>query len=259
MPPIFRSASCTFTARALARTIRTVLPILALALAACQGPPPAAGDEARVQSLDTPRARASYMVGLDLAATVEPIKDEVDLALVEQALRDKLAGRAPLLDAPTLEATRTQFSAHLRQRRQAAQAELAAANLRAGERFLADNAARPGVQRTASGLQYQVLRPGTGARPRPVDTVRVNYAGTLLDGSEFENTWALDHPAEFALGQVMPGLREAIVLMPAGSRHRVWIPAALAYGEAGVPGSIGPNSTLVFEIELLDVARAPAP
>jgi FKBP-type peptidyl-prolyl cis-trans isomerase len=102
-----------------------------------------------------------------------------------------------------------------------------------------------------------VLKPGTGPRPGPADTVRVNYAGTLLDGREFESTWKLDHPAEFALGQVMPGLREAIVLMPTGSRHRVWIPAALAYGEAGVPGTIEPNSTLVFEIELLAVASAP--
>jgi FKBP-type peptidyl-prolyl cis-trans isomerase len=245
------------------RAARVIQPRAALALAAaavlaaCQGTAPPAPDGARVQSLDTPRARASYMVGLDLADNVAPVRDEVDLAIVEQALRDKLAGRTPLLDAQALARTREEFTTHLRQRRLAEQATLAADNQRAGERFLAANAAKPGVRRTASGLQYQVLRAGDGPRPRASDTVRVHYAGRLLDGREFENTWKLDHPAEFPLGQVMPGLREALTLMATGSRHRVWIPAAQAYGEAGVPGSIAPNSTLVFEIELLEVAAAP--
>jgi FKBP-type peptidyl-prolyl cis-trans isomerase len=236
---------------------RSALALVILAvLAGCQSPQRPA-DVARVERLQTPRERASYMVGLDVARTLEPIKDEVDLAIVEQAVHDALAGRKPLLDAAALERTRTEFSTHLQGVREAQHRAQAAQNLRAGEAFLAGNASKPGVQRTASGLQYLVLRPGTGPRPGPADTVRVNYAGTLLDGSEFESTWKLDHPAEFALGQVMPGLREAITLMPTGSRYRVWIPAAQAYGEAGVPGSIAPNSTLVFEIELLAVADAP--
>ena len=237
---------------------KTALSLLILAcLAACQRDPDTTDDTRRTAGLATPRERASYMVGLDLARQLEPIKDEVDLAIVEQAVRDRLAGRDSPLDEKALEATRAQFTAHLRDQRQAKLATLAADNLRAGERFLELNATQPGVQRTASGLQYREMRPGTGARPKPGDTVRVNYSGALLDGREFENTWKVDHPAEFALGQVMPGLREAITLMPTGSRYRVWIPSALAYGEAGVPGTIEPHSTLVFEIELLEVAQSP--
>jgi len=234
---------------------RVLTAVILATLAGCQAPPPPAAT--RVERLQTPRERASYMVGMDVARTLAPIKDEVDMAIVEQAVHDALAGRKPLLDAAALERTRTQFTTQLQAKRETQHQAEAAENLRAGERFLAGNAKKAGVQHTASGLQYQILKAGTGARPGPADTVRVNYAGTLLDGREFESTWKLDHPAEFALGQVMPGLREAIVLMPTGSRYRVWIPAALAYGEAGVPGAIAPNSTLVFEIELLEVAKAP--
>lgn len=235
---------------------RVLTAVILATLAGCQAPSPPAATQ-RVERLQTPRERASYMVGMDVARTLAPIKDEVDMAIVEQAVHDALAGRKPLLDAPALERTRSEFTTQLQARREAQHKAEAAENLRAGERFLADNANKPGVQHTDSGLQYQVLEAGSGARPGPADTVRVHYAGTLLDGREFESTWKLDHPAEFALGQVMPGLREAIVLMPTGSRYRVWIPAALAYGEAGVPGAVGPNSTLVFEIELLEVAKAP--
>ena len=237
---------------------RTVLTAVILAaLAGCQPQPTTPVATTRVERLQTARERASYMVGMYVARTLAPIKDEVDMAIVEQAVHDALAGRKPLLDAPALERTRTEFTSQLQAKRETQRKAEAVDNLRAGERFLAANASKPGVRHTASGLQYQVLKAGTGVRPGPADTVRVNYAGTLLDGTEFESTWKLDHPAEFALGQVMPGLREAIVLMPTGSRYRVWIPAALAYGEAGVPGAIAPNSTLVFEIELLEVAKAP--
>lgn len=207
--------------------------------------------------LATPRQRASYMVGADIARNLAPIRDEIDLDIVEQAVRDALEGRPSRLDAAQLAQTREAFTAHLRTQREAQQAREAARNLSEGEAFLAANAKRKDVQRTASGLQYQVLVAGRGARPRANDTVRVNYLGRRLDGREFENTWAIDHPAELALGQVMPGWREALTLMPVGSRYRVWIPAKLAYGERGVPGTIGPNSTLVFEIELLAVAQAP--
>ena len=169
---------------------------------------PATDAAASQPPLDTARKRASYMVCVDLARDLKPIRDEIDLALVEQALRDALEGRPSRLDAAQLERTR--------------------------EAFLADNAKREGVQRTASGLQYQVLVAGRGARPKADDTVRVNYVGRHLDGREFENTYAVDHPAELALGQVMPGWREALTLMPVGSKYRIWLPSKLAYGDRGV-------------------------
>lgn len=112
---------------------------------------------------------------------------------------------------------------------------------------------------TASGLQYQVMRAGKGAHPKANDTVRVNYLGRLLDGSKFESTYDTDHPAEFVLAQVMPGWTEGVQLMTPGSQYRFWIPAKLAYGERGMAGQIEPNSVLVFEIELLEIAGEGTP
>ncbi|MBL8297397.1 MAG: FKBP-type peptidyl-prolyl cis-trans isomerase [Rhodanobacteraceae bacterium] len=228
-------------------------------LAACRGggnaapaassPVPAARSE-----LTTDRERASYMVGLDLAKNVAPVKDEVDIELVVQALRDAHAGKPALLDPAQTDAVRKQFTQSLRDKRDQAQAAQAAENRDRGAAFLADNAKQAGVAVTASGLQYHVLRAADGPRPQASDTVRLNYIGSLLDGQVFEDTYAIDHPASFALNQVMPGLQEAIQLMPVGAKYRFWLPASLAYAERGVPGQIGPNATLVFELELLEIA-----
>lgn len=225
---------------------------LLLLLAACQPEKPPV--TASVTRLDTEKQRVSYMVGLDVARNLQPIKDEIDLAIVDQAVRHALAGDKPLLDQAAVDATRQRFTEHLRQKREAEQQALAARNQREGEAFLASNGRKPNVHSTASGLQYQVLRAGSGARPGASDTVRVNYIGSLLDGREFENTYAIDHPAEFPLNQVMPGWREAMPLMQVGGKYRFWIPARLAYGDRGVPGTIEPNATLVFEVELLAIA-----
>jgi len=226
---------------------------LSLALVACQSKQSTA--PARVTALESEQQRVSYMVGLDIARNLEPIKDELDLAIVDQAIRDALAKKKPLLDQAALEATRASFTAHLREKREAEQKALAVKNLSEGETFLATNAKQPNVQSTASGLQYKVLTAGTGPKPAADATVRVNYIGKLLDGREFENTYAIDHPAEFPLAQVMPGWREGLTLMPVGSKYRLWIPATLAYGERGVPDTIGPNATLVFDVELLAIAE----
>ena len=230
---------------------------LSLALVACQSKQSA--EPARITQLETEQQRVSYMVGLDVAHNLTPIKDEIDLAIVDQAIRDALAGQKPLLDKAALDATRERFTAHLRGKRDAEWRERAANNQSEGDAFLARNAKQPNVQTTGSGLQYEVLKAGNGAKPAADATVRVNYIGKLLDGREFENTYAIDHPAEFPLAQVMPGWREGLTLMPVGSKYRLWIPAALAYGERGVPGTIAPNSTLVFEIELLAIAGQGAP
>ena len=115
------------------------------------------------------------------------------------------------------------------------------------------------MQTTASGLQYQVLEAGKGEKPTADDVVRVHYKGTLLDGTEFDSSYERGEPAMFALAQVVPGWQEGIALMPVGSKYRLWIPSELAYGELGTPnGEIGPNSTLVFEVELLEIVDVPA-
>ena len=242
----------------MSRPMLLLVPFAGLMLSACH---PAGGDGAAAaaaaapRELATERDRASYVVGLDLARNVEPVRDEVDIELVVQALRDAHAGR-PLLDAPQADAARRQFTQHLRERREIRQAALAAKNRDGGAAFLARNAKETGVGVTASGLQYRTIRAADGPKPAAADTVRVNYVGSLLDGRVFEDTYAIDHPASFALNQIMPGLGEALQLMPVGAKYRFWLPSELAYGEHGLPGQIEPNATLVFEVELLEIASA---
>jgi len=232
--------------------------IAVLFLGACHAPAETASTSSAAEparrELVSERDRASYVVGLDLAKNVAPVKDEVDIEFVVQALRDAHAGKPTLLDPAQADAARQQFTQHLREQRERQQVALSAKNREAGAAFLATNANVQGVSTTASGLQYRVLRNASGPRPNAADTVRVNYIGSLLDGQSFENTYAIDHPASFALGQVMPGLGEAIRLMPVGAKYRFWLPAELAYAERGLPGQIEPNATLVFEIELLEIA-----
>jgi FKBP-type peptidyl-prolyl cis-trans isomerase FkpA/FKBP-type peptidyl-prolyl cis-trans isomerase FklB len=234
--------------------------VLGVTLAACSQPandvavvPPAG----KTTTLTVERQQVSYLVGLDVARTLQPIKDEIDMAIVEQAIRDSLSGTEPLLDEAQAEQVRQRFAAHLRDKREAEFKALAAKNQALGDSFFAENATRPGVQTTASGLQFQQLRAGKGAHPTATDTVRVDYNGTLLDGTTFDDTYAIDHSATLALNQVMPGWSEGVQLMTVGSKYKLWVPAKLAYGEAGKPGEIEPNAPLVFEVELLEIAGQP--
>ncbi|MBT2745809.1 MULTISPECIES: FKBP-type peptidyl-prolyl cis-trans isomerase [unclassified Lysobacter] len=205
------------------------------------------------------KARISYIVGRDFAANIEPIRGELDTELVLRAIRDAQAGRASLFDEAQSKKIREGFSEHLRGAHDAQVKAVAARNLETGAAFLKKNAQVAGVETTASGLQYQVLREGKGAHPKASDTVRVNYLGRLLDGSKFESTYDTDHPAEFVLAQVMPGWTEGVQLMTPGAKYRFWVPAKLAYGERGMAGQIEPNSVLDFEIELLEIAGEGGP
>src|ERR1700730_17703129 len=132
------------------------------------------------------------------------------------------------------------------------QTEMGQKNAATGDKFLADNKAKEGVKTTASGLQYKVLKEGTGATPKSSDTVTVNYRGTLLDGTEFDSSYKRGQPATFPVAGVIKGWTEALQIMKAGSKYQLFIPASLAYGEQGRPG-IPPNSVLIFEVELMDV------
>ncbi|KWS05194.1 FKBP-type peptidyl-prolyl cis-trans isomerase [Lysobacter capsici AZ78] len=209
--------------------------------------------------VDSDKAKVSYIVGRDFARSIEPVRGELDTEVVLRAIRDAQAGRPSLFDEAQSKRIREGFSEHLRSKHDADIKALAARNLQTGEEFLKRNAKAQGVITTASGLQYQVMRAGKGAHPKANDTVRVNYLGRLLDGSKFESTYDTDHPAEFVLAQVMPGWTEGVQLMTPGSQYRFWIPAKLAYGERGMAGQIEPNSVLVFEIELLEIAGEGTP
>lgn len=130
---------------------------------------------------------------------------------------------------------------------------MAQSALEKGQQFLAENGKRPGVITTASGLQYEVLTPGTGKSPKATDRVLVHYKGTLLDGKEFDSSYKRNQPIAFPLNQVIPGWTEGVQLMKEGGKYRFFIPSNLAYGASGAPGAIGPNETLIFDVELLKV------
>lgn len=194
------------------------------------------------------KGKAGLLIGADIGRSLATLKDEIELPVVMQAVRTSLAGGKPLLTEAEADAVRKTFSERMRAKRQAQ----AGKNAAEGKAFLARNKQVKGVSTTASGLQYMVLRQGAGRRPQPGDRVRVNYKGSLLDGTVFDSSYERGQAAEFSLDQVIPGWAEGLTLMPIGAKYRFWIPAGLAYGEKGPPG-IGPNSTLVFDVELLDI------
>src|SRR5690606_9625886 len=185
------------------------------------------------------------MVGPSLAA----VKDDIGLAVVMQAVRTAFAEGTPLMAQDEAAAAVQGYLV----RKQQAQAEN---NRSQGAAFLAENRKQKGVITTPSGLQYMVLRQGNGPRPMPSDTVRVNYEGKLLDGTVFDSSYTRGEPAVFPLGNVIAGWTEGVALMPVGARYRFWIPSDLAYGANGAPGGVlGPDATLTFDVELLDIAR----
>jgi len=200
------------------------------------------------------RTKVGYLVGADVGRSLAPIKGEFELPVLLQAVRTVFDGGKPLLADADANAVREAFSARIQTKMQAQAAEIAGRNKAEGEAFLAKNKAEKGVFTTPSGLQYMILRQGAGQRPKPSDTVRVNYHGTLLDGTVFDSSYERGQPAEFALSQVIPGWTEGVGMMPVGGKYRFWIPASLAYGENGPPG-IGPNATLMFDVELLGIVQ----
>lgn len=216
----------------------------------------AGADGLEIAGLPTEKERVSYMIGLDVAKSLEQIEDEVDLDTIAKAMKDGLSGEPTLMNEEQAQKVRESFGQKIQAKQLAEITAKAEENRIAGETFMAENAKRPEVTTTESGLQFEVLEPGSGPKPKPTDPVRVHYAGTLLDGTTFDSSYERGEPVVFSLDQVVPGWQEGIVLMPVGSKYRFWIPSELAYGKQGTPGGpIGPNQALVFEVELLDIVE----
>jgi FKBP-type peptidyl-prolyl cis-trans isomerase FkpA len=213
---------------------------------------PVAGMPPGTQPPAVDKGKVGLLLGADIGRSLAPLKDEIDLPVVMQALRTTLAGGTTLLSDTEADGIRKSFAERMQARMQAEAAQAATRNAAEGERFLAANKLVKGVFTTPSGLQYMVLRQGAGAHPRPSDRVRVNYRGSLLDGTVFDSSEQHGGAAEFGLDQVIAGWTEGVSMMPVGGKYRFWIPSDLAYGKQGNP-SIGPNSTLVFDVELLDI------
>lgn len=208
-----------------------------------------------IAGMDSDCKQNSYMIGMDLAKSLEEIKADIDPAMLSQGISDQLAGK-PKLNEQQYKQVREAFGNKLQAYAEKAAAELPAKNLAEGKAFLAKNKTASGVVTTASGLQYKVLRAGSGPKPAADSVVKVHYRGTLLDGKVFDSSYDRNEPVEFPLNQVIPGWSEGVALMNTGSKFQFWIPGDLAYGETGSPPVIGPNATLVFEVELLEVKGA---
>ena len=206
-----------------------------------------------IQGLSTAQQQSGYVIGLEMGGTLFPIRNEVDLDAMFEGIRDSVEAREPKIDEQQF----MQIMQALGERIEQGRAEAARVAAEEGEAFLAENAERDGVQVTGSGLQYEVLEEGEGDAPGPQDRVRVHYEGTLLSGDVFDSSRQRGEPAEFQLDQVVPGWQEGLQLMARGARYKFWIPASLGYGAEGTPGGpIGPNATLVFDVELIDIAPA---
>ncbi len=207
------------------------------------------------QELTTEKDKISYMVGMQIGGSLTQIKDEIDVNVVIQAMQSALRGEEPKLSQEEAMALQQTFAQKLQGKREAEMQAMAGKNKAEGEAFLAKNKSEKGVSTTASGLQYQVVNAGSGAKPAATDTVKVHYVGTLLDGTKFDSSVDRGEPAQFALNAVIPGWTEALQLMPVGAKYTLWIPSELAYGDRGTPGPIGPNATLRFEVELIEIVK----
>jgi len=197
--------------------------------------------------------KVGLLVGADVGRSLAPVRDELDLAMFARGLATVLDGTKPAMDEAELLAVREALSKRIQERVRAETEAAAKANATEGAAFLAGNRAAKGVVTTASGLQYMVLRQGSGPRPTANSQVRVHYEGKLLDGTVFDSSYERNDPATFGLGQVIAGWTEGLQLMPVGAKYRFWIPSELGYGRNGSPGGIPPNATLVFDVELLQL------
>jgi FKBP-type peptidyl-prolyl cis-trans isomerase len=202
--------------------------------------------------------RASYVIGYNLGRTLKQNDVNANSDLIVKGLHDGLAGGNGMLTDAEMQSTMQEFQKQVQAQQEAKQKVIGEKNKTEGEAFLAKNKARAGVKTTASGLQYEVEKEGTGPTPKATDTVTVNYKGTLMDGSTFDSSYDRGQPATFVLNQVIPGWTEGVQLMKVGSKYKFYIPAALGYGDKGAGNTIGPNSPLIFEVELLSIGEPKA-
>ena len=203
--------------------------------------------------LKTDKDKASYALGMDLGANLKRDSIDIDTAIFVRALKDTVAGGKTLLTDSEARAALTQLQTVVRNKQMEKRKVAGEANKKEGDSFLAANKTKEGIVTLPSGLEYKILAQGTGPKPAATDTVVCNYRGTLVNGTEFDSSYKRGQPATFPVTGVIKGWTEALQLMPVGSKWQLFLPAELAYGERGPSPEIGPNSTLVFEVELLSI------
>jgi len=220
-------------------------------------PKPAAKTAAAsAPALKTKIDTLSYAIGQDIGSSLKGQGlDNLNPQVLIKAIQDAVKGQQPLLTKEQCDMSLRSYIVQLRAEQAARNAEKSAKNKDAGEQFLAANKTKPGVITLPSGLQYQVIKEGTGPKPALTDKVKTHYHGTLIDGTVFDSSVDRGQPISFAVNGVIPGWTEALQLMPVGSKWRLFIPADLAYGDRQSGPKIGPNSALIFDVELLEIVQ----
>jgi FKBP-type peptidyl-prolyl cis-trans isomerase FklB len=203
--------------------------------------------------LKTQKDKLSYAIGMNIGAGMKKDGVDVDPSILEQGLKDALTGSTPLMTEAEAQTVMTEFRTEMIKKKQEEAQRVGEANKQAGQQFLATNKTKEGVVTLPDGLQYKILKEGTGPKPIATDTVTVNYRGTLINGAEFDSSYKRNEPTTFGVNQVIKGWTEALQLMPVGSKWQLFIPSDLAYGERSPAAEIGPNSTLIFDVELLSI------
>ena len=206
-----------------------------------------------VPALKSQKEKLSYALGMDLGNQFRRQSTDVDPAFLYQGLKDALAGGKTLLTEEEARAVIAVLQNEMAKKQAETAKILAEKNKKEGEAFLSANKSKEGVITLPSGLQYKILTKGEGSKPTAEDTVACHYRGTLIDGTEFDNSYKRNQPATFTVKGVIKGWTEALQLMTVGSKWQLWIPAELAYGERARSNIIGPNSTLIFEVELISI------
>lgn len=225
--------------------MRKLSSVICVTLLLAYAVPGVAADKAE---LKTEPEKNGYSVGYDLGRSIHRQLADVDAESMARGLKDALAGATPVL--PDQEMQQRFMTV-----RQESAKKITEKNKKDGEAFLAKNKGEKGVKTTASGLQYKIITAGKGKQPTAEDTVTVNYRGTLIDGTEFDSSYKRNQPATFPVKGVIPGWTEALQLMKEGSKWMLYLPSTVAYGERGAGNLIGPNSALIFEVELLSINK----
>jgi len=247
-------AGLMFLGDAVAQTPATTTP----AAPPAKTPPAKTSQTPAAKSSTTPtlalqKDKFSYALGMNIGTNLRKQSITVNVDLIARGLKDSIAGGKTLLSEDEARAVMLAVQAEYRQQQMERVKQQGEANKKEGATFLAANKAKDGVVTLPSGLQYKILKAGTGPKPAAADTVSVNYRGTLINGTEFDSSYKRGQPATFGVTGVIKGWTEALQLMPVGSKWQLFIPADLAYGERGAGADIAPNATLIFEVELLSI------
>jgi FKBP-type peptidyl-prolyl cis-trans isomerase FklB len=203
--------------------------------------------------LKSQKDKVSYIIGTEIGKNFKKQSVDIDPDILTRGIKDAISGGKSLLTEQEIQETMTTFQREMMAKQEEVTKKLGEKNKKEGEVFLAENKKKEGVKTLPSGLEYKVVKAGTGKKPTLTDTVTTHYRGTLIDGTEFDSSYRRGQPVSFPVAGVIPGWTEALQLMEEGAKWQLFIPPNLAYGERGMGGVIGPNATLIFEIELISI------